>query len=183
MQGIKTGEHGEKGLSCRLCSNQINFLVDLWTLPYEPIKRLGGAMLVIVRTRRGLEIFESAVKAKYIGAVEADPVYAVQDATLLKLSKRVLRRRADEYVLPPSFTTIAHELVYRVGHFLASREPLWPLLRAYHRIVAPLVLKATSLLDHRLRATWARVHAYVKLLQKAKVPREGIFAEGMLVDR
>jgi len=112
-----------------------------------------------------------------VEAVEVDPIYAVQDATLLKLSKRVLKRCSDRYVLPPSFTTIAHELLYHVGHFLASREPLWPLFRAYHRLVAPLVLKAASSLDYRLKTRWARVHAYVKLLQKIKASREGMFAE------
>jgi len=118
-----------------------------------------------------LKVFEGAVKAGYIDAIEVDPVYAVQDATLLKLSRRVLRRRFNEYVLPPSFTTIAHELLYYVGHFLASREGLWFLLRLYHRVVRPLVLKVASALDYRLQTTWAKVNTYIKLLQKAEVPR------------
>jgi len=85
------------GLSCYLCSDQTNSLADIsladpWTLPHEPVKRLGGATLVVIRTKRGLEIFEGAVRAGYVEAVEVDPVYAVQDATLLKLSKRVLKR-------------------------------------------------------------------------------------------
>ena len=65
-----------------------------------------------------------------------------------------MKRHGDGYVLPPGFTTIAHELAYHVGHFLASREPLWPLLRAYHRVVAPLAFKAAYLLDHRLKTRW-----------------------------
>jgi len=169
------------GLSCYLCSDQTNSLADIsladpWTLPHEPVKRLGGATLVVIRTKRGLEIFEGAVRAGYVEAVEVDPVYAVQDATLLKLSKRVLKRCSDGYALPPGFTTIAHELVYHVGRFLASREPLWPLLRIYHKVVAPLTFKAASLLDHKLKTRWARVRVCVKLLQKIKVP-EGVFAK------
>ena len=168
------------GLGCYLCSGQTNPLADVsladpWTLLHEPIKRLGGATLVVVRTRRGLEVFEDAVKAGCIEAIEVHPVYAVQDATLLKLSRRVLERRFNEfneYVLPPSFTTIAYEMLYRVGHFLASREGLWSLLRLYHRVARPLVLKVASVLDHRLQTRWAKVYAYIKLLQKARVPRE-----------
>jgi len=93
------------GLGCYLCSDQANTLADIsladpWTLPHEPIKRLGGATLVVVRTRRGLEVFEGVVRAGYIEAVEVEPIYAVQDTTLLKLSKRVLKRCGDGYVLP-----------------------------------------------------------------------------------
>jgi len=175
------------GLGCHLCSDQTNSsadvsLADPWTLPHEPIKRLGGATLVVVRTRRGLEVFEGAVKAGYIEAIEVDPVYAVQDATLLKLSRRVLRRRSNEYALPPSFTTIAYEMLYRAGRPLASREGLWPLLRLYHRVVRPPALKAASALDYRLQTTWAKVNTYIKLLQRARVPRKIYSLAGLEVN-
>jgi len=176
------------GLGCHLCSDQTNPLADLsladpWTLPHEPIERLGGATLVVVRTRRGLEVFEGAVKAGYIGAIEVDPVYAVQDATLLKLSRRVLGRSFNEYVLLPSFTTIAYEVLYHVGRFLASREGLWTLLRLYHRVVRPLALKVASILDYRLQTTWAEVNTYIKLLQKTRVPREIYSLAGLELDK
>lgn len=92
-------------MGCYLCSDQANTLADIslanpWTLPRESIKRLGGATLVVVRTKRGLEVFEGVVRTGYARAVEVDPVYAVQGATLLKLSKRVLKRHANGYVLP-----------------------------------------------------------------------------------
>jgi len=175
------------GMGCYLCSGQANPLADVpladpWTLPHEPIKRLGGATLVVVRTRRGLGVLEGAVKAGYIEAIEVDPVYAVQDATLLKSSRRVLGGRFNGYVLPPSFTTIAYEALYHVGRFLASREGLWPLLRLYHRVARPLALRVASVLDHRLRTTWAKVSTYVKLLQRARVPREVYSLAGLEVD-
>jgi len=174
-------------MGCYLCSGQANPLADIsladpWTLPHEPIKRLGGATLVVVRTRRGLEVFEGAVKAGYIEAVEVDPVYAVQDATLLKSSKRVLGGRFNVYVLLPGLTTIAYEVLYHVGRFLASREGLWPLLRLYHRVVRPLALRVASVLDYRLRTTWAKVDTYVKLLQRARVPREVYSLAGLDVN-
>jgi len=174
-------------LGCYLCSDHTNSLADVsladpWTLPHEPIKRLGGATLVVVRTRRGLEVFEGAVKAGYIGAIEVDPVYAVQDTTLLKLSRRVLRRRSNEYALPPSFTTIVYEMLYRAGRFLASREGLWPLLRLYHRVVRPPALKAASALDYKLQTTWAKVNTNIKLLQRARVPRKIYSLAGLEVN-
>ena len=92
-------------LVCYLCSDQANALADVsladpWTLPHEPIKRLGGTTLAVIRTRRGLEVFEGAVRAGYVEAVEVDPVYVVQYATVLKLSKRILKRRSNRYMLP-----------------------------------------------------------------------------------
>jgi len=133
------------------------------TIVHPSFNVLGGATLVVVRTRRGLEVFEGAVKAGYIEVVEVDPVYAVQDATLLKLSRRVLGRSFNEYMLLPSFTTIAHEMLYRVGRFLASREGLWTLLRLYHRVARSLALKVASILDYRPQTTWAEVSTYIEL--------------------
>jgi len=36
----------------------------------------------------------------------------------------------------------------------------------------PLALKAASVLDYRLQTTWAKVNTYIKLLQRARVPRD-----------
>uniref|UniRef100_A0A7J3YTT0 Uncharacterized protein n=1 Tax=Ignisphaera aggregans TaxID=334771 RepID=A0A7J3YTT0_9CREN len=84
---------------------------------------LDGATLAVIRTRRGLEVFEGAVRAGYVEAVEADPVYVVQYATLLKLSKRILKRPSNMYVLPRIHDNSLQASVPR-GHPLASREPL-----------------------------------------------------------
>ncbi len=169
------------GLNCYLCTDQTNTqadisLADPWTLPHEPIKKLGGATLVVVRSERGLEVFEEAVKSGYISAVEVDPIYAVQDATLLRLSKRTLKKTTNTTYLSPSFTTIAYEIVYHVGHSLALREGLWPLLRAYHKVFVPLVFKATGFLDSKLGTTWTKMYRGVKLLQKTKLQRRDLFA-------
>jgi len=104
------------------------------------------------------------VEAGYISAIEVDPVYAIQDATLLKLSRRALRKGIDmdKYILPPGFTTIAYELTYLVGHFLASRERLWPLLRVYHKTLRSLILKIASTLDYKLQTTWGRINTLIK---------------------
>jgi coenzyme F420 hydrogenase subunit beta len=164
-------------VGCYLCADQTNTSADLsladpWTLPHEPIKRLGGATLVVVRSERGLNVFREAVEAGYISAIEVDPVYAIQDATLLKLSRRALRKGIDmdRYILPQGFTTIAYELTYLVGHFLASRERLWPLLRVYHKTLRSLILKIASMLDYRLQTTWSRINTLVKNMQRIKLP-------------
>jgi coenzyme F420-reducing hydrogenase beta subunit len=166
-------------VGCYLCADQTNTSADLsladpWTLPHEPIKRLGGATLVVVRSERGLNVFREAVGAGYLSAVEVNPVYAIQDTTLLKLSKRALRKSidTDRYILPPGFTTITYELTYRVGHFLASRERLWPLLRVYHKTLRSLILKTASILDYRLRTTWSRTNALIKIIQRTRLPSE-----------
>ena len=69
----------------------------------------------------------------------------------------------DMYFLK-SLTTIAHEMLYHGGRFLASREGLWPLLRLYHRVARPLALKVASILDYRLQTTWVEVNTYIKAL-------------------
>ena len=149
-------------------------LADPWTLPHEYIRRLGGATLAILRSRKGLEVFEDTVKSGYISAEEVDPVYAIQYTTLLKLSKRVLRRNMDGFILPPGFTTITHEVVYHLGRLLASRESLWPLLRVYHRTVRPLAFKIASLLDYKLGTTWAKISKRVNFMQRVKLPKKGL---------
>jgi len=164
-------------VGCYLCADQANASADLsladpWTLPHEPIERLGGATLVVVRSEGGLNVFRGAVEAGYLYAIEVDPVYAIQDATLLKLSKRALRKGVDtdKYVLPPGFTTIAYELTYLVGHLLASRERLWPLLRVYHKKLRSLILKTASTLDYKLQTTWGRINTLIKNAQKTGLP-------------
>jgi coenzyme F420 hydrogenase subunit beta len=165
------------GVGCYLCSDQIAVSADLsladpWTLPNELIERLGGATLVVVRSERGLNVLGEAVEAGYLSTIEVDPVYAIQDAALLRLSRRALKKGddGDRYVLPPSFTTITYELTYLIGHFLTSREGLWPLLRVYHRTVRSLTLKIASMLDYRLQTTWSRINTLVKNMQRIKLP-------------
>ena len=167
------------GLGCYLCNDHTNILADIsladpWTLPHEPIKRLGGATLVVVRSERGLGVFREAVEAGYLSAIEVDPVYAIQDTTLLKLSRKTLKKgiNTGKYLLPPGFTTITHELTYLVGCLLASREKLWPLLRAYHKTLRPLALKTASVLDYRLHTTWSKINTLIKTKQKARLPSE-----------
>jgi coenzyme F420 hydrogenase subunit beta len=165
-------------VGCHLCADQTNTSADLsladpWTLPHEPIKRLGEATLVVVRSERGLGVFREAVEAGYLYAVEVDPVYAIQDTTLLKLSRRTLKKgNTDRYILPPGFTTITHELTYLVGRLLASREKLWPLLRVYHKTLRPLTLKTASVLDYRFRTTWSRINILIKIMQITRLPSE-----------
>jgi coenzyme F420 hydrogenase subunit beta len=165
-------------VGCYLCADQTNTSADLsladpWTLPHEPIKRLGGATLVVVRSERGLSVFREAVEAGYLYAVEVDPVYAIQDTTLLKLSRRTLKKgNTSRYILPPGFTTITHELTYLVGRLLASREKLWPLLRVYHRTLRPLALKTASVLDYRFHTTWSRISTLIKTMQRTRLPSE-----------
>jgi coenzyme F420 hydrogenase subunit beta len=166
-------------VGCYLCADQTNTSADLsladpWTLPHEFIKRLGGATLVVARSEKGLNVFRGAVEAGYISAVEVDPVYAIQDTTLLKLSRRTLKKgiNTGKYLLSPGFTTITHELTYLVGRLLASREKLWPLLRAYHKTLRPLALKTASVLDYRLHTTWSKINTLIKTKQKARLPSE-----------
>ena len=162
------------GLGCYLCSDHTNTptdisLADPWTLPHELIRRLGGATLVVIRSEKGLEVFEGAVKAGYIRAVEVNPIYAIQYTTLLKLSKRVLGRNISDYMLSPGFTTITHELLYYVGRFLASRESLWSLLRLYHKTIRSFAFILAYALDYKLQTTWAKVNMYITLMQKKKL--------------
>jgi coenzyme F420 hydrogenase subunit beta len=165
-------------VGCYLCVDQTNTSADLsladpWTLPHEPIKRLGGTTLVVVRSEGGLNVFREAVGAGYLSAVEVDPVYAIQDATLLRLSRRALRRGINaSCILPPGFTTIAYELTYLVGRLLASRERLWPLLRVYHRMLRPLALKTASVLDYRFHTKWSRINTLIKTMQRVRLPSE-----------
>ncbi|MEM1510170.1 MAG: hypothetical protein QW096_09945 [Thermofilaceae archaeon] len=64
------------------------------------------------------------------------------------------------YVIPPSITTVLHEIDYLVGSSLARNERLWPLLRLYaktrHHVFKPLVA-----LDYFLKRGFSRVPAKV----------------------
>jgi coenzyme F420 hydrogenase subunit beta len=161
------------GLGCYLCTDQTNTsadisLADPWTLPPEPIKRLGGATLVVVRSRKGLDVFEGARRAGYIKAVEIEPVYAIQSATTYRLTKKVLVRINQDYLLPLSFSSISRELVYHIGHMLALRERLWALLRLFHKTLARIIMFVASFLDYRLGTRWAHINKSIELLQKVK---------------
>ncbi|MEM4489113.1 MAG: hypothetical protein QXK88_10035 [Desulfurococcaceae archaeon] len=60
------------------------------------------------------------------------------------------------YVVPPSITTVFHEIDYLVGSSLARDERLWSLLRLYakaqHYIFKPIVA-----LDYFLKLGFSRV--------------------------
>jgi coenzyme F420 hydrogenase subunit beta len=161
------------GLGCYLCNDQTNIsadisLADPWSLPHEPIKRLGGATLVVVRSRKGLDVFESAIRAGYIKAVKIDPVYAIQSATIYRLTKKVLVRSSQDYLLPPSFSSISQELIYHIGRVLASREKLWALLKLFHKTLAKIIMFVASFLDYRLGARWTHINKSIELLQNTR---------------
>jgi len=165
-------------VGCYLCADHTNTSADLsladpWTLPHEPIKRLGGATLVVVRSEEGLNVFREAMGAGHLSAIEVDPVYAIQDETLLRLSRRTLRRDINtSYILPPGFTTIVNELTYLIGRLLASRERLWPLLRVYHRMLRHYALVTASILDYRFHTKWSRINTLIRTMQKVRLPSE-----------
>jgi coenzyme F420 hydrogenase subunit beta len=159
--------------SCYLCSDHTNTsadisLADPWTLPHEQLMRLGGATLIVVRSKRGLDVLKGASEAGYIVMEEVDPVYAIQGTTLIRASKRVFAKSIREAKLPPSITTIVYELTYVIGHFFTSREKMWWLLRLYHRTVRSLLLSVASALDYKLGTSWTKVNKYIELLQKPK---------------
>jgi coenzyme F420 hydrogenase subunit beta len=94
------------GLGCYVCTDPTGTFTDVsladpWTLSYELIKSLGGATLVIVITPRGLDVFKGAVENGYIKAIAINPIYAIQLMTIFKLTKRVLLRSNQNYLLPP----------------------------------------------------------------------------------
>jgi coenzyme F420 hydrogenase subunit beta len=160
------------GLRCYLCTDHTNVSADLsladpWTLPHEPIKRLGGATLVVVRSRKALEIFEGAIKAGYIEAIEVDPIYSINDDLLFKLAVRALYRHKHAK-LPPGFTTVARELTFYFGRFLASNERLWIILRLYNKFIPTIIYTIASFLDSKFRTTWMRIYTDIKFLQKKR---------------
>jgi coenzyme F420 hydrogenase subunit beta len=163
------------GLGCYLCTDHTNMFADLsladpWTLPHEPIKRLGGATLVVVRSKKALEIFEGTMKAGYVKAVEVDPIYSINDSLLFKLAVRALRKlhKHEHAKLPPCFETIARELIYYFGRFLASNERLWIILRLYNKFISTIIYTIASFLDSKFRTTWMRIYTDIKFLQKKR---------------
>jgi len=102
------------------------------------------------------------VGSGYLRFEEIPGFYAVQYTTLLKETVKVIGRRSFRYpyVIPPSITTVLHEIDYLVGGVLARDERLWPLLRLYtkarHYIFKPLVA-----LDYFLKLGFSRVLAKI----------------------
>jgi len=160
------------GKGCYLCSDHTNTEADLsladpWTLPHEIIRSLGGATLVVVRTRPGLKVFRDAIHNGYINAVEINPIYAVQFATLLKSSIRILSNSNKiSFKLPSGFSEVIYELDYHIGKILTSRESLWPLLNWYHKAVRPLGMLVAGMLDFKLNTSWARILNSVNTIQQ-----------------
>jgi coenzyme F420 hydrogenase subunit beta len=159
------------GLGCYLCTDHVNTLADIsladpWTLPRNFIEKLGGATLVVTRSNKGLKIFKKAVEEKRIVAEEVDPIFAIQNATLFKISKRIIRKCICEPKLPPSFVTISYELVYNIGRFLSSRESLWGLLKIFHKFIRPPIFSIAYLLDYKLGMKWAKINKYIRYSQK-----------------
>jgi coenzyme F420-reducing hydrogenase beta subunit len=164
------------GLGCYLCTDHTSMFADLsladpWTLPHEPIKKLGGATLVVARSKKGLKIFEDAIKAGYIKAIEVDPIYSINDSLLFRLAVRALYRHKHAKLppsLPPSFATIASELTYYFGRFLASNERLWIILRPYNKFIPIIIYTIASFLDSKFRTTWMRIYTDRKFLQEKR---------------
>jgi len=159
------------GLGCYVCTDPTGTFTDVsladpWTLSYELIKSLGGATLVIVRTPRGLDVFKGAVENGYIKAIAINPIYAIQLMAIFKLTKRVLLRSNQNYLLPPSFSSIMQELVYHLGSFLASREKLWGLLK-FHRVPRNILMFVASVFDFKLGTEWSHIVKSIELLQRA----------------
>jgi hypothetical protein len=132
---------------------------------------LGGATLVVVRSKKALEIFEGTMKAGYVKAVEVDPIYSIDDDLLFKLAVRALHKHEHAKLptsLPPGFATIARELTYYFGRFLASNERLWIILRLYNKLIPTIIYTIASFLDSKFRTTWMKVYRDIKFLQKKR---------------
>ncbi|MEM1831477.1 MAG: hypothetical protein QXJ97_08120 [Desulfurococcaceae archaeon] len=134
-------------------------LANPWT--YE--RDIGiGKTLVVIRTKLGLEILMRAVESGYLMFEEIPELYAVQYTTLLKKAVKVITKRGFRYpyVIPPSITTVLHEIDYLVGSSLAGDERLWPLLRLYaktrHHVFKPLIT-----IDYLLKLGFTRILAKV----------------------
>jgi len=125
------------------------------------------ALHVIVRTPRGLDVFKGAMESGYIKAIAINPIYVIQPATIFKLTKRVLLRSNQNYLLPPSISSIMHELVYHLGSFLASREKLWGLLKLFHGAPKNILMFVASILDFKLGTEWSHIVKSIWLLQRA----------------
>ncbi len=151
--------------SCFMCNDHTAELADIsfadpWTYQVD----IGlGKTLVVIRTAEGWRVFREAVEEGYIEYRELPSfIYAVQFTTLLKktlrgftlLSKHEVTR--GNYVLPPSISTIVHEIDYRVGHFLALNKRLWNFLRMYVKL-KPYVYLPLIALDYKLKTRWTQI--------------------------
>lgn len=145
---------------CLCCSDQTAEDADVsFADPWTYTRGVGaGKTLVVVRTREGLEAIEGARKAGYIEFEELPShIYAIQYTTLLKkVSKVTCKKYRQSYALPPSISTIIHELDYIVGSRLAKREELWPLLRLYIKLKYTL-FRPLIALDYLLDLSFPRL--------------------------
>lgn len=148
--------------ACFVCNDQMGEHADIsFADPWTYQRGIGiGKTLVVIRTNIGLTIVERAVRRGYIKFEELkSPLYAVQYSTMLKKAVRVTSRKSastSTYVLPPSFTTIAHEIDYKLGRLLSRREKLWPLLALYAKARHFLFLPFYTL-DYWVKTSWVRV--------------------------
>lgn len=150
------------GKACFLCGDQTAESADVsFADPWTYQRGVGpGKTLVVVRSKVGLDVVEGAVKSGHLVFEELPShLYAVQYATLLKKTIRATARESAgqrQHVIPPSITTVLHELDYLVGSYLARKEKLWPLLRTYSRVNSYL-FKPLVVLDHLLKPGFTRV--------------------------
>lgn len=151
--------------ACFLCDDQTAELADIsFADPWTYQKDIGiGKTLIVVRSRIGLNLTEGAVKFGYLIFEELpSPLYAIQYTTLLKKTIRVTTKRIArrQYTIPPSITTIIHELDYLLGSSFARKERLWPILRIYVK-ARPYLFKPLMTLDNLLKPGFSRILAKV----------------------
>ncbi|MDW8034523.1 MAG: Coenzyme F420 hydrogenase/dehydrogenase, beta subunit C-terminal domain [Nitrososphaerota archaeon] len=148
-------------LSCLLCTDHTAEYADIsFSDPWTHQRDIGvGKTLLVVRTEAGLKLLKAAMEADYIVFEEfPSPLYAVQYTTLLKKTKKVTTRTSYsfDYVLPPSISTITHELDYRIGSILSHYEKLWVLLRVYSKF-KNIYTKPLCFLDYKLRLGFSKI--------------------------
>ena len=128
---------------CLLCSDQTAELADIsvadpWTIKSIDEDQQVGESLIVVRSRIGYEILQSALRQDYISLSRLNPLCAIQPTTLFKKRNKNSRSVSMilgvksipyNYPLPLNFDTVVQLLEYRINSFLASYEKLWPLLR------------------------------------------------------
>ncbi|MEM4018255.1 MAG: Coenzyme F420 hydrogenase/dehydrogenase, beta subunit C-terminal domain [Sulfolobales archaeon] len=148
------------GESCLVCPDHTAELADISLADPWTYKRdiSIGKTLVVIRTKLGLETLTRATELGYLRFEEIPELYAVQYTTLLKKAVKTVSKRGSRYpyVVPPSITTVLHEIDYLVGSSLARDERLWSLLRLYakarHHVFKPRVA-----LDYFLKLGFSRV--------------------------
>jgi len=145
---------------CLCCSDHTAESADVsFADPWTYTKGVGiGKTLAVIRTREGLEAVEGARRAGYIYFEElSSHIYALHYTALLKKAfKTTCRKHRQNYVLPPSISTLVHELDYRIGSRLAKREELWPLLRLYIK-VKNMLFRPLIALDYLLGLSFPRL--------------------------